>query len=334
MIKSVTVTNYVGDTAKIVLAQDNPTHGFLIKSIDGLGPAKANINTTNFATNDGSYYNSARLEQRNIVIELLFGGIPSIEEARQNTYKYFPIKKNLELLIETDNRLLKTTGYVESNEPQIFDKQEGCQISIVCPNSYFQSGHGKQENSFFGITPVFEFPFFCDYITYETGNVQDSNGNEVLDGNDENVIGTIIRVGEDYVIFGDIENTALHNIKYLGDAQTGLEITIHITGTVSGVITIINNTANEIMQLSIAKIEELLETELQAGDDIVITTEIGNKTIRFMRDGRYYNILGCLGYGSDWFQLSKGDNIFVYSVTEGFENLQFKFENQVIFEGV
>ena len=55
MIKSITITNYLGESIKIFLAQDNPDHGLLIKSIEGLGPAKANINTTNLATNDGSF---------------------------------------------------------------------------------------------------------------------------------------------------------------------------------------------------------------------------------------------------------------------------------------
>lgn len=304
MIKSVTVTNYVGDKVKIVLTQDNPTHGFLIKSIDGLGPAKANINTTNFATNDGSYYNSARLEQRNIVMELLFGGIPTIEEARQNTYKYFPIKKNVELLIETDSRLLKTTGYVESNEPRIFEQQEGSQISIVCPDPYFQSAKGSQESSFFGITPMFEFPFSRELQS------------------------------DDYIEFGVLDSTAIHNVLYLGDAPVGLVITIHVIGNVGGIITIINATSSESMSLSVDKIEALIDDALVDGDDIIVSTIRGNKTIRLFHNGRYYNVLGSLAIGSDWLQLFRGDNLLSYSATEGFENLRFTFKNDVLYEGV
>ena len=78
MIRSVTVTNYLGEWVKITLADDRPEHGLLIKSIEGLGPAKANINTTYLATNDGSLYNSARLEERNIVMQLYFSDAPRI----------------------------------------------------------------------------------------------------------------------------------------------------------------------------------------------------------------------------------------------------------------
>ena len=46
------------------------------------------------------------------------------------------------------------------------------------------------------------------------------------------------------------------------------------------------------------------------------------------------NILNCLDKDSDWFQLSKGDNIFAYVVEEGTTNVQFKIENRTAFEGV
>ena len=135
MIKALTVTNPYGEPVRIVLANEDARHGLLIKSIDGLGPAKANINVVQMATLDGSYYNSARLDQRNIVIGLIFNG--DIENARLNTYEDFPIKGEVKLEIETDRRTVYTKGYVESNEPDIFSKQEEAQISIICPDPYF-----------------------------------------------------------------------------------------------------------------------------------------------------------------------------------------------------
>ena len=141
MIYSIVVTNYLGDRIKLELGKPDVS-GFLIKSITGLGPAKANVNTTEVSTNDGSLFNSARLSQRNIVLDMVFINTvygESIEDLRQKSYKYFPLKKSVELTIETDNRYVKTTGYVESNEPNIFSSQEGTQISIICPDPYFYS---------------------------------------------------------------------------------------------------------------------------------------------------------------------------------------------------
>ena len=71
MIYSLTVTNFLGDRIRLELGKPENT-GFLIKSITGLGPVKANVNTTEVITNDGSMFNSARLSQRNIVIQMVF----------------------------------------------------------------------------------------------------------------------------------------------------------------------------------------------------------------------------------------------------------------------
>ena len=82
MIRSVTVTNYLGDSIKLELS--NPeSSGFIIKSIDGLGPGNASINVTEIATNDGSVYNSARVQSRNITITLEYMWKDSIETIRQ-----------------------------------------------------------------------------------------------------------------------------------------------------------------------------------------------------------------------------------------------------------
>lgn len=45
MIRAVTFTNYLGDSIRLDLARPEKS-GFIIKSVTGLGPGKANINTT------------------------------------------------------------------------------------------------------------------------------------------------------------------------------------------------------------------------------------------------------------------------------------------------
>ena len=164
MIKSVEITNHLGESIEFELANPYKT-GIYVSSITGLGPGKANINTTDIATDDGSIYNSARAEERNIVMKLGFLQVPgitdTIEDARQLTYKYFPKKKPLVFHIKTDNRDLNAFGYVESNEPDIFSKDETTQISIICPDPlfYLATNGGMNVTSFNGIDFEFEFPF-------------------------------------------------------------------------------------------------------------------------------------------------------------------------------
>lgn len=304
MIKSITVTNYLGDSIKLDLARPELS-GFVVKSITGLGPGKANINTTEVSTNDGSLFNSARLPQRNIVITLGFLWKNSIEEVRQLSYKYFPIKRNLTLLIETDNRKAEITGYVESNDPNIFSKSEDTDISIICPNPSFYSAeeHGSNLTVLSGVVPMFEFPF----------------GNESLT--------------EALLEMGTIENETEKVVVYNGDMETGVTITIHALGEARN-ITIYNTGTREIMRIDTNKIEAFTGSGIIAGDDIVICTIKGKKSINLIREGETINILNCLDKDAAWFQLVKGDNIFAYVAEYGSHNLQFKLEHRTIYEGV
>jgi hypothetical protein len=304
MIKGITITNHLGESIRLDLM--NPeSSGFIIKSISGLGPAKANVNFTELATNDGAIDNSARLDTRNIVLELVFLENPTIEATRLLTYKYFPVKRNITFLIETDNRICETTGRVESNEPSIFDQQEGAQISIMCPDPFFYSTGENGDNTtvFYGTEPIFEFPF----------------SNESLK--------------EDLIEFGSIENRTEGAVYYEGDTEIGITINIHAVGEAKG-LTIYNTGTREIMKIDDDKLEAIMGSGIEAGDEITITTSKGQKGISILRDGKTTNILNALAKPITWFQLSKGDNIFVYTADEGLTNLQFSITNKTIYEGV
>ena len=307
MIYSIVVTNYLGDRIKLELGKPDVS-GFLIKSITGLGPAKANVNTTEVSTNDGSLFNSARLSQRNIVLDMVFINTvygESIEDLRQKSYKYFPLKKSVELTIETDNRYVKTTGYVESNEPNIFSSQEGTSISIICPDPFFYSAgeDGNNVTDFYSIDPMFEFPFSNESLT------------------------------EPLLVFGEIQIKTEGVITYYGDAEIGVTIYIHAIGPATN-INIYNTETREVMRINTEKISSLTGKGIVASDDIVINTAKGEKSITLIREGVSYNILNCLDKNTDWFTLAKGDNIFAFTADSGVTNLQFRVENKVIYEGV
>lgn len=303
MIKSVIITNYLGESAKIELSNGDPEHGMIISNITGLGPPKANINMTDLATMDGSLFNSARLEKRNIVISMIFGFAPTIEDSRQRTYKYFPIKKPLTLIIETDNRIVETIGIVESNEPNIFSKDENNQISLVCDDPYFYSTNVNNKLTLYGTIPLFEFEFSNESLT------------------------------EPLIEFGSIEKEAKDTIYYDGDSEIGIIINIHSVGE-SGNIIIYNEGTRERIEIYADKIKEITGYGIIPGDDIIINTVKGNKKVGLLRNGKYINILNAIDKDSDWFQLTKGVNRFICTSEYGFESLQFQIENRVIYEGV
>lgn len=304
MIKSITVYNHLDESIQLELAFPEKS-GFAIQQISGLGPVKATINTADFSTMDGSIYNSARISARNIVMTLIFLDNPNVETMRQLSYKYFPIKKRIKLVIETDNRLAEIYGYVESNEPVIFSQRETTQISIICPNPYFYSSglEGEQLTIFSGFEKRFQFPWSNESVTEK-----------------------LIETG---VILKNQTQTAY----YQGDGDVGINIEMVAMGSI-GNITIANLTTGEVMKLDSAKIESLTGSAIVLGDELYISTIKGQKSIILLRNGEYINIINCLDKDVSWFQLVKGDNVFHFDADEGVANLVFRIKNKIIYEGM
>lgn len=309
MIKSITVKNYLNKEITLELTRPELS-GLIVTSVEGLGPAKANINVTDISTSDGGIFNSSRLNKRNIVMNLVFLQSPteSIEDIRQKTYVYFPIKKKVHLTVVTDNHTSEIDGYVESNEPDIFSQNEGCSISIICPDPLFYS---KNDNatSFSGIESSFSFPF-------------------ANDSTDE-------LVSEPVLEMGVLQNRTEQLIVYDGNSEIGMSIHIHALGEATN-ITILNVLTGDKMILNTDRLKAILKTEtaIIAGDTIIINTVRSDKSITLLRDGITTNILNCLDRGSKWFTLTKGDNIFSYDAETGATNLQFYIVNKVAYDGV
>lgn len=301
MIKSITVTNHVDDTITLELTRPEKS-GFIIKSIDGLGPVKADIGVTEVATNDGGLYNSARTTFRNIVMNLMFmmTDTETIENIRHKSYKYFPLKQKISIVIETDNRTVKTEGYVESNEPDIFSEEEGCNISIVCPDPHLYAIK-NHETLFSGIIPLFEFPFENALHTYE-------------------------------LEMGEIVNVQTKDINYQGDSEIGMVMIIHAIGPASKIV-IYNVNTREQMFIDTDKITQMTGTGITNGDTITINTKTNHKSITLLRDGVEINILNCLRRDSKWLKLYQGDNIIAYTA-DGISNLQFSITNEIVYDGV
>ena len=183
MIKSITVINNLGEKLTIELGAPE-TSGLWIKSIKGIGPGKANINTTELASSDGGLYNSSRSEIRNITMTIGFmpytdsaGNAWSVEDVRRNTYRWFAKKRPIEFIVNTDRISLVAYGYVESNEPDIFQKDETTAISIICPDPNMYMYDSSEVIEFSSTADGFEFPEPPD--GYENPITVDLQGGEV-----------------------------------------------------------------------------------------------------------------------------------------------------------
>ena len=112
------------------------TKNYVVADVQGLTRPSTTINTSACAGIDGSFFNSARMNQRNIVIDLVLRG--DIEANRQRLYSIFPAKTPCTVYFKNHNRNVKIKGYVETLEGDIFQMQEQMQISIICPKPFWE----------------------------------------------------------------------------------------------------------------------------------------------------------------------------------------------------
>lgn len=304
MIKSVKVINYLGQTLTMELR--NPElSGFLITDITGLGPVKATINQTEILSSNGAVFNSSRLTSRNIVLYLQFMWKDTIEDVRLASYSWFGIGRQLMLIIETDKRVCYTTGWVESNEPTVFSQDEGTQISIVCPDSYFYEYNDGRTNkvSFDSVTKNFTFPFMNNSLT------------------------------DKLLIFGNMQNGTRRTVSYAGDAEVGMIIHIHARGSASGLVGVYNTSFGDSIKIDTDVLNATTGNRVIAGDDILIDTRKGHKAAVLERDGVTINILHCLTQDSEWLTLRPGRNDLLFAAT-GVTNLSLEIEHYVAYEGV
>lgn len=307
MIQDVIITNYRNES--ITLSMTSPEQsGLFIKKIDGLGPVKATINIVESLAVDGGVYNSAHATTRNIVFLLGFlnDGSDSIENIRQKTYKYFPIKSLITITVVSDNRTLVTTGYVESNTPNIFSQKSDTLISVICPDAYWEA-ENEEVVTFAGVESGFEFPF-----------------------SNESLISPVLE-------FSSLITSLQSSVYYSGDVSTGVTIHLKFYDYVS-YLSIYSLTEQKIMEINQVILGYYLPGGgFFSGDELIINTRVGQKGVYCIRSGTIYNIFNAYDSSvpnSGWFILSKGDNVFLVDAATGLDPVQIEFTFNTLYEGV
>lgn len=173
---------------------------YQIVDVQGLAPPPIAVNTAASGMIDGSFFNSARVEERNIVIIIVFNG--DIEGNRQRLYKMFPVKQPCKIFFKNKNRDVYIEGYVETLECSLFSQREQAQISLICPRPYFES-LSTVYSELARIVRMFEFPFSIS--------------------------------ANDPVPMSEIMSYPLCTISNGGDVESGFEMTIGFDDSANGV---------------------------------------------------------------------------------------------------
>lgn len=218
------------------------THDFsnyYVTDVSGLTPPATTINTAKAGIIDGTFFNSASVEERNIVISLTING--DIEANRQKLYRIFPRKTACTVYFKNANRDVKIKGYVETIECDPFVMREKAQISIICPRPYFED-LATIYAELAATLAMFEFPFAIE---------------------------------EDNPIpFSEATDYPIAEIMNEGDAESGCIISIEVNDTIQG-IKIINTSTQQFFYLDSAFVDHDKITVSTISGQMGVTRERG-----------------------------------------------------------
>lgn len=229
------IENTNGETFELSHDYDN----YYITDVQGLTPPATTINTAKAGIIDGTFFNSASVEERNIVITLVLNG--DIEANRQKLYRIFPRKTPCTIYFKNANRDVKIKGYVETIECDPFVMREKAQISIICPRPYFED-LATIYAELAATLAMFEFPFAIE---------------------------------EDNPIpFSEATDYPIAEIMNEGDAEAGCIISIEVNDTIQG-IKIINTSTQQFFYLDSAFVDHDKITISTISGQMGVTRERG-----------------------------------------------------------
>lgn len=305
MIDFVSATNTSGETLVMPLATPE-TSGFAVAKVEGIGPVDASVTTSTFAGRDGAVDTGTRVGVRTIILTLVYrpdwSKGETIESLRHKTYRHFPMKERVKFRIKADERDVMIEGIVESNSIDIFSSQEMSKISILCPDPYFRQSFGMDLGnaiSFSAVTPNFSFPFENTPVDQQ-----------VIEFSIED-----LRTETPVEYKGDVESGAKFTINILKRCE---KVTITHLGMDVGTYVPPENTVYlDLDSQYLNRVNYLLPKPFLAGDQITVNTELGNRSIEFLRGDKSYNGMPLSSIYGAWPLMYPGVNRLGFKVTGG-----------------
>lgn len=123
-----------------------------------------------------------------------------------------------------------------------------------------------------------------------------------------------------------------------GDMEAGVELIMYITGSVFGPFSITNEpgyyAGQPIETMNFDVPTTMPGYPLANGDQIIIKTHMGGKSIYHWRGTTGYNLIKELDFDDPWIWVYPGDNDMSYTVTTGVANTQLYIKYYRYFQGV
>ena len=191
---------------------------YIVTEVKGLNPPKAKVNFSDIAGMNGSLFNSAKAEVRNLVLTVL--PQTPVEKNRLALYRFAQVAQWCKIYYSNGSVDVQIEGYVETVEGSLFSKTQSLQISIVCPQPYFEELH-EIHNDISSLISNVEFPFAIEAEGIE---------------------------------FSYINHDVLSTVTNVGDVETGIIVEITARGEVVNPV-IYDNTSRGSIALNITLAE-------------------------------------------------------------------------------
>lgn len=260
---------------------------FKLANVDGITTANVEISSSTVASMDGDFVNNKRTTPRSIVLDLAIER--DVENVKRYILKYVKPKLQSILRLTQNERTTQISGIVESIEMPRFTNIATMQITLHCAQPYWED----LENSSQEISEVLDLFYFTD------------NDESEIESEEDNML----YFPEEGIPFGEYDTNRTKVLTNEGDVDIGLEIHIVALGTVTNPV--IYNVEGEYIGVDVT---------LLGGDEVIISTVKGNKTIRINGE----NKISKIREGSTWLQLAVGENEFTIDSEDGTEgNMYF-----------
>lgn len=153
---------------------DNPNY-FTVA--EGFNALTSNINTAASAVGHGSVFNSSKLANRNITLQIILRG--DIEASRIALYEFFSPLYKLTFFYKNEHRFVHISGYVESFECNPNVSNETANISVICNEPFLLDDYSDIQSLSY-IKDYFKFPCSVPAEGVPFGEVKNSNTTVII----------------------------------------------------------------------------------------------------------------------------------------------------------
>lgn len=275
--------NARGDTLALSYNQN-----FHISNIDGMTSMSSNISSSIIGGIDGDTVNNIQAQPRSIILDLTVNNNADVEDTKRHILNVIKAKQKCALVWEQNDRIVKIEGIVEAIEMPRWVQGVTMQVTIHCEKPFWEDIDFvlKQISDAIDLHYFTESPYDMLYFPIEG------------------------------IPFGEYDSIRTKTFHNAGDVAVGLEITIVALSTVTNPI--IYDVDGNFFGVGYGTGEKRLVMEM--GDNIVITTTKGKKTVTL----NGVNIFDKIKPNSTWLQLEAGDNQFtINSDDEATNNMRF-----------